>query len=251
MDNKDSIEITKRSFEKSFKEEKFYSKQTRDYEHLNKIIDFLQVNPSDTIIDLGCGTGFLSFPLAKKYSNSKIIGLDIVNDTLKRNIENAKSEGINNIDFLSYDGEKFPFEDNSVDVVITRYAIHHFPDINDKFKEINRVLKKGGKLFISDPMPNEDDTSRFVDCYMQMKKDGHIKFYTIDEMKKIAKASKLSYVNGFETSITFPKKRNTATSFEEILKKHSKKIIDGYNLKINEDEIYITERVFNLLFTKE
>ena len=56
---------------------------------------------------------------------------------------------------------------------------------------------------------------------------------------------------GFETSITCPKKKNTALEFEDIIKKHSKEIIEGYNVNIVDDEIYITERVFNLLFVKE
>ena len=56
--------------------------------------------------------------------------------------------------------------------------------INDTFREISRVLKKNGIFFLSDPTPNDNDIERFVDEYMQMKKDGHIKFYTKDEWKK-------------------------------------------------------------------
>ncbi len=41
---------------------------------------------------------------------------------------------------------------------------------------MSRVLKEGGRLFISDPCPYECDTERFVDDYMQLKKDGHIRF---------------------------------------------------------------------------
>lgn len=251
MDIKESIEKTKNGFEKSFEEQKFYSKQTTDQKHLNKILDILDIKDNNTILDLGCGTGFLSFPIAKSNEKAEIIGLDIVEETLKRNSKKAVDDKINNIKFVSYDGIKFPFKDNSIDLIVTRYVAHHFPDIDDKFKEINRVLKKGGKLFISDPMPNDNDDTRFVDEYMKMKKDGHIKFYTINEMKEIAKSANLKYENGFETSITFPKKKNTALEFEDIIKKHSKEIIEGHNVNIVQDEIYITERVFNLLFVKE
>lgn len=52
------------------------------------------------------------------------------------------------------------------------------PEITDAFHEIHRVLKPNGYFFLSDPVPNENDAGRFVDAYMQMKKDGHIKFYT-------------------------------------------------------------------------
>lgn len=55
-------------------------------------------------------------------------------------------------------------------MVISRYALHHFPDIQKSISEVSRVIKPEGFLFISDPTPNVNDTSRFVDEYMQLKK---------------------------------------------------------------------------------
>ena len=101
----------------------------------------------------------------------------------------------------------FPFDDNSFDIVITRYALHHFPAIKDTFQEVNRVLKKNGIFFLSNPAPNDDDTERFVDEYMQMKNDGHIKFYTKDKWEKIGNVVDLVYVDDFETNICFPRKK--------------------------------------------
>ena len=67
-----------------------------------------------------------------------------------------------NLSFVNYDGVDFPFEVGSFDMVITRYALHHFPDISHSIGEVSRVLKKGGRFFISDPCPNDCDDSRFV-----------------------------------------------------------------------------------------
>lgn len=130
--------------------------------------------------------------------------------------------------------------------------MHHFPVISDTFGEINRVLKQNSKLFISDPTPNEDDTDRFVDDYMQMKKDGHIKYYTENEFILLAKGVKMQLIKSFPTEITFPRLRETAIGFDEIMKKHNKKVIDGYNVCLTEDDkyIYITQNVLNLIFEK-
>lgn len=59
---------------------------------------------------------------------------------------------------------------------------------------------------MSDPPPNDDDTERFADEYMQMKKDGHIKFYTKDECKELGSSTHLRYTDGFEIKIRFPRK---------------------------------------------
>ena len=111
-------------------------------------------------------------------------------------------------------------------------------------------MKKTGFLFISDPTPNDDETEGFVDAYMQMKKDGHIKFYTESEWMSLAQEVGLKYVDDFETSIRFPKKRDTALEFDDIMKKYDAKVIEGYDIEVTEDEIYITERVNNILFVK-
>ena len=86
---------------------------------------------------------------------------------------------------------------------------------------------------------------------MQMKKDGHIKFYTKEEWQEIGEGAGLRYVDGFETSIRFPKKKETAPEFEEILKRFDEAVIRGYAVEVVEDEIWITEKVNNLLFQNE
>ena len=93
-------------------------------------------------------------------------------------------------------------------------------------------MKKGGVFFLSDPAPNDDDTEHFVDEYMQMKKDGHIKFYTQDEWNEIAGVSGLKFLNGVETAIRFPRKKETALEFDDIMKRHDEKVIKGYEVEV-------------------
>lgn len=249
-----SIESTKAGFEASFKESAFYNRQTQDDKHLNDIIELLDIKPGMKILDLGCGSGYLTFELARVTGTTKsseattITGLDIVTETLMQNEVKAREMGTTNVDFVSYDGTTFPFEDNSFDMVVTRYALHHFPDIEASMGEIARVLKDNGVFFVSDPRPNDCDYTRFVDDYMQLKKDGHVKFYTKDEWVQICGSKGLRLVNGFDSQIRFPKKKSTANGFEEVLAKHDKAIIDSYELTQTENEIWVTEQVNNLLF---
>lgn len=245
-----SIDATKNSFEESFKEKEFYNKQTQDEIHLRDILKFVEINPRMKVLDLGCGSGYLTFPMAKENPEANILGLDIVAKTLETNAAQAEKDSLCNLEFRSYDGIIFPFEDESFDLIVTRYALHHFPDIEQSMKEIARVLTPGGKLFISDPRPNECDITRFVDDYMQLKKDGHIKFYTKDEWLEICGKCGLSVIKSFDSQIRFPKKKSTAIGFDEVIEKHDRKIIDSYELFETEEEIWVTEQVNNILFCK-
>ena len=104
--------------------------------------------------------------------------------------------------------------------------------------------------FISDPRPNDCDTTRFVDDYMQLKKDCHIKFYTKAEWKEICGRFNLNLIEEFDSKIRFPKKKSTAKGFDDVLAKHDKSIVESYKLTQTEDEIWVTEQVNNLLFEK-
>ena len=250
MDIESSIMATKQGFEHSFSSGDFYNKQTQDEHHLKNILDFLPLKADMKILDLGTGSGYLSFAIAKKYPNISIIGLDIIERALEANRTKAREENIKNISFITYNGIDFPFDDNEFNMVISRYALHHFPDIQKSISEVSRVIKPKGFLFISDPTPNLNDTSRFVDGYMQLKKDGHIKFYTEDEWLQICGKYGMQFEKSFDSTIRFPKKKDTAYGFDELLKKHDKKIVESYKLEVVGNEIYITERVNNILFFK-
>jgi ubiquinone/menaquinone biosynthesis C-methylase UbiE len=249
MDANESIDKTRQEFETSFSEKKYYDVQTYDDEHLNRIMNSLDIQEDFHVMDLGTGNGFLAFPLAQRYPESTITGLDIVPLTLDRNKERAKNRNIQNVDFISYDGMDFPFGDESFDVIVTRYCLHHFPDIERTFREISRVLKPYGQLFISDPTPNEEDKERFADTFMKMKEDGHIKLYTKEELDLLAQNTGLDFESSFDTLVRFPRKE--IDKYLLLSAGIPENIIEGYHICIEDKEVYITEKVLNLSYRKK
>ena len=247
---KSSIEDTRKGFEESFASGDFYNRQTQDVEHLERILEFINVRDGMRILDLGCGSGYLTFPIAERNQRCEVIGLDIVSEAIDVDCSRAREAGLDNLSFVSYDGIDFPFEAGAFDLAVTRYALHHFPDIEHSIGEVSRVLKAEGELFISDPCPNECDDERFVDDYMRLKKDGHIKFYAKNEWVDICSRYGFQMIDCFESRIRFPKKKDTAFGYEVVLKKHDKAVIDSYDLSETDTELFITERVNNIMFRK-
>ena len=139
------VEKARKQFDKDFFTEG-YKDIISDNEHLNKILEHMILKSGNKVLDLGTGSGYVAFALAEKFKNSNIFGLDIVNNTIKRNNEIVKEEQISNINFIAYDGITIPFEKDSFDSVVTRYALHHFPNIENTIKQLETIVKHMDKF---------------------------------------------------------------------------------------------------------
>ena len=118
------------------------------------------LRPGETVLDLGSGTGKICFIAAQVVGPSgRVIGVDMTPEMLAKARANAEKGGYTHVEFREGEIEKLPVEDNSVDIVISNCVINLSPDKEAVFSEIHRVLKPGGKFFVSDivlsaPLPD-------------------------------------------------------------------------------------------------
>lgn len=199
----EDVRQAKRSFNHILNNEK-YADIIRDDQHLSLLLSLVEGGKYSKILDIGTGTGYLAFPLAVKFPAASVCGIDIADTIVEKNNEMVKAKGITNLTFEGFDGVNYPFSEGKFDLIVTRYAFHHFPNVTDAIQQMNKLLVKGGKVLISDPMRNNEDSSGIIDSFMKVKKDGHIQFYSLNELDELFLNNGFVKENQVITDMRFP-----------------------------------------------
>ncbi|MCB9202592.1 MAG: bifunctional demethylmenaquinone methyltransferase/2-methoxy-6-polyprenyl-1,4-benzoquinol methylase UbiE [Flavobacteriales bacterium] len=114
----------------------------------NKLIKKVQTKHPNKILDVATGTGDLAIEHAKN-TKAEIIGLDLSQKMLNVGVEKIKKLNLENrITMIKGDAENLPFEDDTFDVVSVSFGVRNFENVEKGLREMRRVLKQGGTLYI-------------------------------------------------------------------------------------------------------
>lgn len=245
----ENVKQAKESFN-SILDNKKYAEIIKDDNHLRLLLDLVNGDKYKKILDIGTGTGYLAFPFAKHFPTASVCGIDIAEVIVEKNNATVREKGIHNLSFQVFDGLKYPFSDESADLIVTRYAFHHFPNVVNAIQQMNRILVKGGKVLISDPMRNEEDDKGIIDNFMRIKKDGHIQFYSSNELDELFINNGFTKGNQVITEMKFPfaKQIEYANFYDQITDKEK----SLYDMTNDNGVIWIKHiNVGNTIFVKQ
>ena len=248
MNSKEVVQSAKESFEKILLNEK-YSSIIRDDRHLDLLLNMLPLKQCSEVLDIGTGAGYLAFPVAQQDSSCNVTGIDIAEKVIIQNQVKVKENHIENLHFCSFDGINYPFTNESMDIIMSRYVFHHFPDVEMAVKQIAGILRKNGKILLSDPVRNPDDKKKVIDKFMQVKGDGHIGFYTQEEITSLFAKNGIYQADLKVTCMEFPfpEKQEYNTLFNSLDNEEK----EMYNIYLKENIVWIGNiNVVNILMEK-
>jgi len=114
------------------------------------LLENIPMIPSTKIVDIGFGTGFPLIELSQRFGDkSKIYGIDIWAEGINRVKDKINVLEISNIEILEESATKISIGDNQIDLVTSNLGVNNFEQKEDVYLEINRILKKGGRLSIT------------------------------------------------------------------------------------------------------
>ncbi len=147
-------------------------------ETVNSITDMLEID-GGIALDVACGTGLYTRNIAKHAK--EVYGIDFSMGMLRKAQEYAKRESLDNIVLARAEVENLPFKNDCFDGISCCGALHLFSDVAEALGEMNRVLKRDGKLAVMTFVRR-----RFLGIkriYEHLERDHHFHVFSVDDLQ--------------------------------------------------------------------
>jgi ubiquinone/menaquinone biosynthesis C-methylase UbiE len=241
------ISESKNSFNKLLKTAEYQTILYDDAQR-ERLISLLRIQPKSVCLDLATGAGYVGFSIAEQCPDCSVTGIDIADEIIIDNLKKVKEQSLTNIDFKKFNGIHFPNFKINFEGVICRYALHHFPKIEVTLQEINKVLQNDGRVVISDAIRNEHDNEDFINKFQGIKKDGHIRMYTRNELVSLFEKHNFTEAESFASEVTAS--RELSPMYKSLLEATTSKTKEKYSVVVGDNSVTLTFNILNIAFIK-
>jgi len=122
-------------------------RERRNQESLALLLAHLRLAGGERVLEIGCGTGALTLPLAEAVGeHGRVVAVDISEPMLGAARRKVGERGMRNVTLLSGDAQVFAFEPGAFDLATSRMGVMFFADPAAAFRNIKGGLKPGGRL---------------------------------------------------------------------------------------------------------
>lgn len=199
----DSLTSVKQSVESQFSQvaaEYASSPVHRQGAELEAMLELASLTGSERVLDAGCGPGHTALTFAPHAQ--EVIALDLSEAMLAQGRQLAKDRALTNVEFRKGDVERLPFEDGSLDLIVTRYSAHHWPVPEAALSEFRRTLRAHNgtqsQLLLADVVSVGDyATDTHLQAIEVIRDPSHVRDHTPNQWAHMIEAA------GFRAEVSF------------------------------------------------
>jgi SAM-dependent methyltransferase len=139
------------------------------------LFERLPLAADDLVLDVAAGTGHVARRLAPS------VRAVVAYDATRAMLEQGRAQAPPNVLFVHGDAAALPFLDDSFDVVVTRFAVHHFEAPEIQLAEMRRVLRAGGRLAVADLIAHPEAEAE-QNRLETLRDPSHVRMLGLDEL---------------------------------------------------------------------
>jgi ubiquinone/menaquinone biosynthesis C-methylase UbiE len=171
----------------------------RDADHIEKLVNIVAPRPEARVLEIATGPGHVAMAFAKVAR--EVIGVDLTDAPLKIAERMRAERGLHNVSFRQGDVEaRLPFGDNEFDVVVCRFAVHHFENPAAVIAEMARVCRVDGTVAVEDLISSEHPArAEYYNRFERLRDTSHTRALPLSELIKTMASARLEIMR-FESS---------------------------------------------------
>lgn len=161
----------------------------RNEEALNRIVQWAETGPEDTVLDVACGPGLLACAFARAASHAT--GVDMTPAMLEQARKVQQEQGLKNVSWVAGNVYSLPFPQGQFSIVSSRFAFHHLQDPLLALREMKRACKPGGRIIVADmaPQPSKADA---LNAAERLRDPSHVRALPVNELRDLFRQADLS-----------------------------------------------------------
>ena len=170
---------------------------------LRLVVEAAGTGPDDTVLDVACGGGIVVCGFAPHVRHAT--GIDMTPAMLERARALAAEKRLANVSWREGNVTHLPYPAGAFTIVVTRFAVHHFPDPHAVFREMLRVCAPGGRVVVVDTCASPDPAKAAQFNRLELLRDpSHIRALPLAELQGLYAAAGLG-----EPRVSFTELRDT------------------------------------------
>jgi ubiquinone/menaquinone biosynthesis C-methylase UbiE len=160
----------------------------------------------ELVLDVAGGTGHMARSYARERAAFAVV-LDMTREMLATGRREAEEAGILNVLYVLGDAAQMPLLDDAFDLVVCRFAVHHFPQPERQVAEMARVCRRGGRVAIVDLVAADEVLGHEYDRLERLRDPSHTRALTVAELKALMEGHGLAVVEETERDQHVPVER--------------------------------------------
>lgn len=180
-------------------------------ERITRLVNAINPLPDAHALEIATGPGHVAMALAERCA--LVVGVDLTDAPLAIAERTRRERNLANVRFQRADAEQLPFADAEFDIVLCRFAFHHFEDPAIPLREMIRVCRPGGRIAVEDIAASEiPERADFYNQFERLRDTSHTRALAMSELLRLFGAHRLEIDSLYTTDLLQPLEQWLANS---------------------------------------